>query len=79
MDKAWISVKERLPEDDTLVLTCDGYGDVDIYTHVVRFTSGWVRKCNDLSDEVDVADCCDSKERIVAWMELPKPYREDDK
>lgn len=72
-------MNEQLPEDDTLVLACDGYGDIDIYTHVIRFTSGWVRKCNDLSDEVDVADCCDSKERIVAWMKLPEPYREDDK
>lgn len=79
MKQKWILTSEQIPEDDILVLACDGYGDIDIYTHVIRFTSGWVRKCNDLSNEVDVADWCNSKERIVAWMKLPEPYREDDK
>lgn len=69
----WIPVSERLPEKDGRYLVCMSwnYHDMDVF----MWADGWncIRRTNgtvDRESEIDGAD-------IIAWMPLPKPYRED--
>ena len=61
----WIPVSERLPEEETDVLICNGDGDIELsrgsYSTEVEndfiwYTSGW------------------RFGKVIAWMPLPKRY-----
>lgn len=62
---SWIPVSERLPEEETDVLICNGHGDIELSmgsystefeNDFIWYTSGW------------------SFGKVIAWMPLPKPY-----
>lgn len=64
----WIPVSERLPDDDRDVLVTvktakETFVSMDYYVTlpVVKFT-GWI--------------CSGKGEQVIAWAELPEPYRE---
>lgn len=61
---SWIPVTERLPEEREVVLITNDKGNVRYGQF--RGTRGkyWYWKGNTL-------------EEVIAWMELPEPYRED--
>ena len=68
----WIPVSERLPEKDGSYLVCMSWNYH--YMDVFMWADGWncIRRINGMVDresEIDGAD-------IIAWMPLPKPYRE---
>lgn len=67
----WISVKDRLPELDTFILSTDG--------EIVATT---IRQISDQDDEetwnyfTSGCGCCDSDmKNVTHWMPLPKPPR----
>lgn len=69
----WIPVSERLPSEDGHYLVCMAweYDNVE----VLKWADGWNCYRNydgkvDREHEIGGAD-------IIAWMPLPKPYRED--
>lgn len=76
MNDGWIPVKERLPEDDTIVIVTDQYGNVRgdiVYGY---------------ADEVDAEPCFHRwddeywqcyKPEVIAWRPLPEPYRPEKK
>lgn len=59
----WIPVSERLPEDGTYIITLDGelVGQKEPFTGMCGIENG----------KWDEEDC------VIAWMPLPKPYKED--
>ena len=60
----WISVSERLPEEDGWYLvTVQGYETVTDVSLYSADGCAW----GDVS----------TKQKVIAWMPLPKPYRED--
>jgi hypothetical protein len=62
----WISVTERMPEDDTVVLVCGKSGGV--YTAIHNNSKTWIRgwwKMNSKNHHCNP----------VAWMPLPEPYK----
>ena len=64
----WIPVSEKLPEERVNVLICDIDGDVYIaYMWNIIYANriAW-------SD----ASSFDNIKSVIAWMPLPKPYRE---
>lgn len=71
MDKTWIPTDEKLPDFNQPVLVCwsdgrmtDGYRwDEDSWFCAWEDRNGWHRKGRD--------------KRIIAWMPLPEPYREE--
>ena len=63
----WIPVTKRLPEDDTVVLVCGKGGGV--YTAIHNNSKTWIRgwwKMNSKNHHCNP----------IAWMPLPKPYKE---
>lgn len=69
----WIPCSERLPSDDGRYLVCMAWEYDNM--EVLRWADGW--NCHRGYDgkisresEIDGVD-------IIAWMPLPKPYRED--
>jgi hypothetical protein len=60
----WISVGERLPEQEKLVLVASEYGNVDV-GWVSQGSNNWLTNlaCN---------------EKVTHWMELPDPPYTDD-
>lgn len=61
----WIPVSEKLPGTSKRVLVCDRYGNMEVADYNVlndHFT-GWISKC--------ILDSA-----VIAWMPLPKPYKE---
>lgn len=65
----WIPCSERLPEKGEVVLITNGKGNV---------------RCGQYRSEHDVRDGTHywwwkgkTVESVIAWMPLPKPYRED--
>lgn len=66
----WIPCSERLPKRDELVL-------------VTYKTTDRIHLCRYLDDGSEnpwwsyIDDCCAWNNVVLAWMPLPKPYRED--
>ena len=62
----WISVKERLPEPNVIVLCCTnkGYVDTDSFG---RYSKVFL-KCDDMEGKVG---------QVIAWMPMPEPPKED--
>ena len=62
----WISVKDRLPEPNVIVLcyTNKGYVDTDSFG---RYSKVFL-KCDDMEGKVG---------QVIAWMPLPEPPKED--
>lgn len=62
----WISVTERMPKDEQRVLLCrnNGYISTGHHSHLDKY---WV-----------TMDHAVPNNDVVAWMELPEPYKEDD-
>ena len=61
----WIPVTERLPEDHVSVLTCDGIGNVHIFSHYHGFAFPFGIKPTD------------SRYYMVKWwMPLPEPPKD---
>ena len=58
----WISVKDRLPEPNVIVLCCTnkGYVDTDSFG---RYSKVFL-KCDDMEGKVG---------QVIAWMPLPEP------
>ena len=61
----WISVKDRLPEPNVIVLCCTnkGYVDTDSFG---RYSKVFL-KCDDMEGKVG---------QVIAWMPLPEPPKE---
>lgn len=75
--KEWIPCSERLPSEDGLYLAQTkwiflGVPDIEVYT----WAEGW--NCYRGSDGAVNREHEIGVEDIIAWMPLPKPYREDD-
>lgn len=66
----WISVKERLPENETYVLVTIG-----IPGRQPHARSGWYQNGFFHNDNGDTWKATDME--VIAWMPLPEPYRED--
>ena len=65
----WIPVSERLPSEDGQYLVYMDYGQMDVY----MWAEGWncIRRLNGMvTREYEI-------DGIVAWMPLPKTYREE--
>lgn len=66
----WIPCSERLPKRDELVL-------------VTYKTTDRIHLCRYIDDGSEnpwwsyIDDCCAWNNVVLAWMPLPKPYRED--
>ena len=62
----WISVKDRLPEPNVIVLCCTnkGYVDTDSFG---RYSKVFL-KCDDMEGKVG---------QVIAWMPLPEPLKEE--
>ena len=62
----WISVKDRLPEPNVIVLCCTnkGYVDTDSFG---RYSKVFL-KCDDMEGKVG---------QVIAWMPLPELPKED--
>ena len=61
----WIPVTERLPEDHVSVLTCDGIGNVHIFSHYHGFAFPFGIKPTDPRYYM-----------VKWWMPLPEPPKE---
>ena len=72
----WIPVEERLPEDGVYVLICDGehFKDYDCKNGAYsQIAVGWT--------EHGEFRCWDDRthmSKVIAWMELPEPYKGGD-
>ena len=79
----WISVTEKLPEEDTDVLICYRYKqgegdtshvDIDITSYGTVCFGG--RAIHFLKEWRQPFDYFHANYEVIAWMPLPKPYRE---
>jgi len=64
----WISVKERLPEENDEVL---------IYTEGKHIYMARIYKGNEAYPISNGCGCCGSEERYTHWMPLPEPPKEE--
>lgn len=62
----WISVKDRLPEPNVIVLCCTNKGYVD--TDSFGRHSKVFLKCDDMEGKVG---------QVIAWMPMPEPPKEE--
>ena len=62
----WISVKDRLPEPNVIVLCCTNKGSVDTDSFG-RYSKVFL-KCDDMEGKVG---------QVIAWMPLPEPPKEE--
>lgn len=62
----WISVNDRLPEPNVIVLCCTdkGYVDTDSFG---RYSKVFL-KCDDMEEKVG---------QVIAWMPMPEPPKEE--
>lgn len=67
-DAEWIPCSERLPEDGTTVITFDSTGDIEFGSYENGKWYWLAEAC---------ADYWTRNSGVLAWMPLPKPYRED--
>lgn len=65
----WIPVSERLPQLEDYVIVSLMWGEVDIMA--LDWDDGEI---NWITQEMSIRH---DKEDVVAWMPLPRPYRED--
>ena len=73
-ESEWIPCSERLPSEDGRYLVCMSWEYDNM--EVLKWADGWnCFRCPDgkvsRESEIDGAD-------VIAWMPLPKPYREGD-
>ena len=67
----WISVKDRLPKNDVLVLVTREYiNSKGVWSRYVETASCYNGEWFSDSDEYKLK----GKDRVVAWQKLPKPY-----
>ena len=72
MNDEWISVKERLPEDDKYILLSFENFSLPLVGRYDEDTEGGAFYLGDCDEE----DTCISMDLLVnAWMPLPKSYR----
>ena len=72
----WTPITEKEPDPDKHVLVTLKWKDDDY--EVCELDYGVTKYCmNNDSDEDVVRWCKQMIEHVVAWMPLPKPYRED--
>ena len=64
----WISCSERLPKEKAIVLTYDSMGDI-VFGQYDKGRWYWEAEA--------CADYWAKNDGVIAWMPLPKPYRED--
>lgn len=64
----WIPCNERLPEENQVVILQDFYGNITIEK----------MKINDGLEGFTDGDWWSSANNYVAWLPLPKPYKESD-
>ena len=71
----WISVTERLPENDTICLVCGKKGGMRVARiFVPKEVGDWTGDPNENWWTVVGSSKCFN---AVAWMPLPEPYREE--
>ena len=68
----WIDVNDRKPPEDHHILVTIDHGLDDL--EVCELDYGTFR----YMAENGRRDCEDLIKRVIAWMELPKPFRRDD-
>lgn len=84
-EQRWIPCSERLPEEDTEVLISyrykEGEGDTD-HVNIDITSYGTVcfggREIHTLKEWRQPFDYFHANYEVIAWMPLPKPYKEDD-
>jgi len=65
LEQKWIPCSERLPEDGTEVF-------VYLFERKIPYIA-WVEDCRWYTEDFEV----EKENYPIAWMELPKPFRED--
>lgn len=67
--QGWIPCSERLPKEKARVLTYDTMGDI-VFGQYDKGRWYWEAEA--------CADYWAKNDGVIAWMPLPKPYREED-
>ncbi len=66
----WITVSERLPEENKTVIASTEYG---VYP-AARYTKKYGKYCWEWASEA-IIGCWEELECVTAWMPLPEPYK----
>lgn len=85
-DAEWIPCSERLPEDSGDYLVCPSDGVIEDYSDcrdvmIIPYDADceafgwWTERYDPIS--LGFVDCDFDEFEVLAWMPLPKPYRED--
>lgn len=76
VEPKWVSVEDRLPENDNPVLCWYLSGDGNYYHTVgicLRFNFGYIWDV-----EIDANDCGYGCKKVTHWMPLPEPPKEEE-